>query len=429
MNWPLRALRNGDWVGLVEAGYSLDGDDTTWLARLAERAAGPYAPQAVSAAFTFELKASSLEVKELGVHGPPQTRDYVLAAMQGASREGIDLLYRSPVVVGTMSELIFGRLPHDEAMVHEATAGTTPDILGVIAHSGTGRGVVLNVVLDAARHSTPMERRRWCCIAAHLGAALRLRASAPALDAAPVEAVFDGGGKLHDARHDATTRTARDALRHAVRRIDRARSIEGRRDADAALQAWEGLVRGRWSLVDRFDSDARRFVVAVRNDPLHPDPRGLSLRERQVAEYVGLGRSAKEIAYLLGVSAASVENSARRAQIKLGLGSRVELTGFFSPHGPRARLLQITLAGQQLLVGSSPLLEPGGIADLTPAEGEVLASLIAGSTNQDIAQRRSTSARTVANQVQAIFRKFGARSRGDLMARLSEAAVPSSVGN
>jgi DNA-binding NarL/FixJ family response regulator len=241
-----------------------------------------------------------------------------------------------------------------------------------------------------------------------------------ALDAAPIEAIFDGGGKLHDARDGATSKTAREVLRSAVRHIDRARSAAGRQDSDAALEAWEALVRGRWSLVDRFDSDQRRFVVAIRNDPKFSDPRGLSQRERQVAEFIGLGRSAKEIAYLLGAPAASVENSTRRVQAKLGLGSRIELAAFFSPRGIRARLAEVGLADEALLIGSTPPLDETKLAGLTHAERAVLASLIAGSTNHDIAVRRTTSPRTVANQIQGIFRKFGARSRGELMARLND---------
>jgi len=57
----------------------------------------------------------------------------------------------------------------------------------------------------------------------------------------------------------------------------------------AAMENWRGLVDGRWSLVDRFDSDGKRFVVAVKNDPEARDPRGLSRREQQVSELVGLG--------------------------------------------------------------------------------------------------------------------------------------------
>jgi len=333
--------------------------------------------------------------------------------------------------VNTISELVFGQLPADEAMFKAVNADVGPDILGIIAHSGDGRGVLINFVLDAPRTSTPTERRLWTRCAAHVGAGMRLRAFAPelaTLEAGPIEAVFDGGGKLHDARLAATSGAAREQLRDAVRQIDRARTAAGREDSEASMAAWEGLVRGRWSLIDRFDSDQRRFVVAVRNDPRFPDPRGLSLRERQVAEFAGLGRSAKEVAYLLGVSAASVENSLRRAQAKLGLGSRVELTEFFSPYGLRANLARIALAGDDLLIGATPRLDETKLTVLTPAQREVVALLIAGSTNNDIAKRRGTSPNTVANQVQAIFRTFGARSRGELLARMNEQYKLSRVG-
>jgi DNA-binding NarL/FixJ family response regulator len=181
-------------------------------------------------------------------------------------------------------------------------------------------------------------------------------------------------------------------------------------------------------LVDRFDSDHRRFVVAIRNDPRFADPRGLSMRERQVAEFAGLGRSAKEIGYLLGVAPPSVENSLRRAQEKLGLSSRLELTEFFSPHGIRANLARVALGEQALLIGSTPLLDEINTSKLTSAQREVLALLVTGSTNADIAAQRGTSPNTVANQVQAIFRAFRARSRSELLAVLHEQYKPSSVG-
>ena len=200
-----------------------------------------------------------------------------------ASAEALDRTFRSGRVVSTISEDVFGKLPVDEAGFHEINKGTA-DILGVIIQSGSGRGLLLNRVLEAPRRSTATERRRWTRCAAHIGAGLRLRALAPqleTLDGAPIEAIFDGGGELRDARDGASSRTAREVLRNAVLQVDKARTATGRQDSDAALEAWEALVGGRWSLVDRFDSDQRRFVVAVRNDPRFPDPRGLSQRERQ----------------------------------------------------------------------------------------------------------------------------------------------------
>jgi DNA-binding NarL/FixJ family response regulator len=426
-----RAKRTGDWIAVLEAGYSLDGDEPAWLTGLLDCVAREHWPDRVSAAFTFEMGTSGVVVGDVRVQGPPEVYDAVRASMAGASAEGLDRVFRSGRVVGTISELIFDQFPADAAMFKAVNAQVGPDILGIVVNSGEGRGLLINLVLDAPRASNLAERRLWTRCAAHLGAGLRLRALAPeiaTLDAVPIEAIFDGGGKLLDARQAATSATAREQLRDAVRQIDRARSAAGRRDSDASMAAWEGLVSGRWSLIDRFDSDQRRFVVAVRNDPRFPDPRGLSLRERQVAEFAGVGRSAKEIAYLLGVSAASVENSLRRAQAKLGLGSRLELTEFFSPQGVRASLARVALAGETLLVGSTPRLEEANLAGLTSAQRDVVALLIAGSTNNDIAQRRATSPNTVANQVQAIFRTFGARSRGELLARLNDQYKPTGVG-
>jgi DNA-binding CsgD family transcriptional regulator len=413
--------REGDWIAVVEAGYSLDGDDAAWLAQLLERVAREHWRDRSSAAFTFDLSAGGLAVRDVTVHGAPEIHEHLRGSLAVASAEALDRAYgSSSVAVGTVSELIF-HLGDNEAMFKRVNSGFTADVLRVTAHSGTGRGLGLTLLLDEVRRSTHAERRRWARCAAHIGAGLRLRAMAPklrTLDGEPIEAIFDGGGYLHEARSAATSKTARELLRAAVRQAERARSAKGRRNPDEALDAWEALIRGRWSLVDRFDSDQRRFVVAVRNDPRFPDPRGLSLRERQVAAYAGLGRSAKEIAYLLGAPAASVENSLRRAQTKLGLRSRVELTQFFAPQSLRAQIAEISVDNDTLLIGSTPRLEETKLAGLSAAERQVLVLLIAGSTNRDIAMRRGTSARTVANQVQAIFRKYGARSRSELIARL-----------
>jgi DNA-binding NarL/FixJ family response regulator len=411
----------GDWISVVEAGYALDQADSAWLAQLLECIASEHWRDRSSAAFTFDLRPSGLAIKDVAVHGPPEIQDHLRGSLEVASPEALDQAYGGKsAAVGTVSELIF-HIGDNKAKFNQVNAGFTTDVLRVAAHSGTGSGLGLTLLLNEVRASTQSERRRWTHCAAHIGAGLRLRTMASqlnSLDGKPIEAIFDGSGKLHDAREAATTGKAREALRNAVLRAEAARSEKGRRSPDEALAAWEALIRGRWSLVDRFDSDQRRFIVAVRNDPHFPDPRGLSMRERQVAGYAGLGRSAKEIAYLLGAPAASVENSLRRAQAKLGFRSRAELTDFFAPRSLRAQVAEIVFGNDKLLVGSIPLLDEAKLGDLSPAERHVLALLIAGSTDRDIAKRRATSTRTVANQVQSLFRKFGVRSRGELIARL-----------
>jgi DNA-binding NarL/FixJ family response regulator len=54
---------------------------------------------------------------------------------------------------------------------------------------------------------------------------------------------------------------------------------------------------------------------------------------------------------------------------------------------------------------------------LTTAEAAVLRELVAGRSNAEIAKLRSTSARTIANQVAALLRKLGATSRYELIQR------------
>ena len=416
--------RKTDWISLIEASYNLDGDDQAWLDNLFDCAEPLLDPGLGRGAWMFHCTPTTFHL------GPQLTRTSKL--LKGIHRAGhaaapqawFDLTYRSGYNVGTASEVIYPHLPYQARLFHVLTGGLARDLFMTGGQSGTPLGVAFGVLLKEQRRCTPMERKRWPRLSAHLGAGLRLRAVAHRLqlDAEPVEAIFDSGGKLHDARQEATSSSARALLRDAVCRIEKARAASGRSDPDAAMESWEGLVDGRWSLVDRFDTDGRRFIVAVKNDPAHPDPRGLTTREREIAEFVGLGRSTKEIGYTLGVSLSAVTNLTAQAQEKLGLSSRAELAAFFAPAGLRAKLAEVAISGEKLLVGAYPLVGKRHIEKLTDAEREVLGHLVSGSTNNHIAQRRGTSENTVANQVHAIFLKVGVRSRSELAARLQSRA-------
>ena len=92
-----------------------------------------------------------------------------------------------------------------------------------------------------------------------------------------------------------------------------------------ALELWRGLLAGRWTLVDHFDSDGRRFVLARKNDPSVPEPRALSPRQRQVVFYASLGWSNKEISYALGLSENTVSAHLAQSLSKLGIATRAEL--------------------------------------------------------------------------------------------------------
>ena len=60
------------------------------------------------------------------------------------------------------------------------------------------------------------------------------------------------------------------------------------------------------------------------------------------------------------------------------------------------------------------------LAALTRAEREVVLLVLAGASSNEVAARRRTSSRTVANQLASAFRKLGVNGRTELAARLDE---------
>ena len=153
----------------------------------------------------------------------------------------------------------------------------------------------IHLLLDAGR--------RWGRVSAHLAAAGRLRASIR-----PV---------------DGECRSIRELMRDAVLRQEAARSRKP--DPDAAIEAWAALVSGRWTLVDRFERNGRRYVVAHRNELEVPDPRALTPRERVVSQLAALGKSNKLIAYELGLSNSTISTLLWTAMRKLGAETRPAL--------------------------------------------------------------------------------------------------------
>ena len=78
-------------------------------------------------------------------------------------------------------------------------------------------------------------------------------------------------------------------------------------------------------MVDWFDSDGRRFVLAIPNSPHITDPRGLSERESQIVAHAIMGHTNKMIAYRLGLSRSRVSLHLRNAMRKLGVRTRAQL--------------------------------------------------------------------------------------------------------
>ena len=131
--------------------------------------------------------------------------------------------------------------------------------------------------------------------------------------------------RVADARGKAKSRPALAALRQAAQQADLARGRLRKSDPGKALGMWTALVRGRWSTVDWFDSDGRRYVLGIPNPPGITDPRGLTEREMQVLSYVFFGLTNKMVGYHLGISKGRVSTLLSSAMRKMGVETRAQL--------------------------------------------------------------------------------------------------------
>lgn len=88
------------------------------------------------------------------------------------------------------------------------------------------------------------------------------------------------------------------------------------------------------------------------------------------------------------------------------------------PAGLQSAELEINGVSYRVL--SHPIqAEPSRDADaLTAAERDIAARLMAGASQADIACARGTSPRTVAKQIEVLYRKLGIGSRAELMTHL-----------
>ncbi len=196
------------------------------------------------------------------------------------------------------------------------------DVLGINAMDPSASGVFVGVNVPKGTRLRPATRDALERVAAHLSAGFRLNkriSSMPAPLAAPDEAdaVLEPSGKVADAKPRAASRASRRTLRDAAVALDRARAR-----ARQPSPEWKPLVDARWTLLDWFDRDGRRYVLARHNSPGVPPIERLSVRERQVVAYAAMGQLNKQIGYELGISTSTVGVLLSRAASKLGVSGR-----------------------------------------------------------------------------------------------------------
>ena len=322
-------------IEITEAVYDLETEDAAWIPNLL-RVGLPLLDRGLgvaAAAYTLNPNAPDFVVhQKFSCGGPPDLLARVDRVAAEWPREVYAKLMR-PGLVATLSELT-----KDHPEVLEAygrhVAGCR-DVLGMTAVDPNGLGVLIVALRPEVTRLKGPERDVWKMVGAHVAAGHRLRRAVVAGQEPSglphnAEAVIDPTRlKLTDATGAAENKDAAKALRTAAVQIDRARGKLRKSDPAAAIEMWKSLTDGRWSLVDWFDSDRRRFVLALPNTPKVVDPRGLSERESLVATYAVQGDSGKLIGYRLGISKSLVSTALKGAMRKLGVKTRAQLVERF----------------------------------------------------------------------------------------------------
>ena len=397
---------------MTRAAYAFSGDLETWATGVHE-ALGPSLDTGQG------TLVSVVEFQEKGV------RIRHLASRGGASRVHHAVVRLSAFLAGErLRESFFnGRVLGSssghysdgdfERLKARARGLRTRDAAGWCVNDAVDHGFMIvapsRELLRFPEQPIPVVRR----LGAHIATGLRLQRvlGSAAFEDPSVEAILDDQGRAQHSVGMARMRGALDQLREAV--LARAQAEEHGQPADPA---WNAVLAGRWSLVDRFDSDGRRYVVAYRNPAGVLDPRRLTPREEGVTALAAIGQSNKEIASQLGVSQSTVATLLASALNKLGLSSRTMLPMFWRDLHGRAWAVSNTEAS---LIALSRPDDPKGMPALTPAERAVALALLEGLSDRNIALARNSSRHTVSKHVTAIFRKLGVSSRAELAYKLS----------
>lgn len=321
-----------DIVSVIEQCYSVESGAEDWLQRVTTAAAGLTPIENQLAGMVFDARegvATLPQVHAVGLDG--FGADGVRALTSPRDRAQSRRMFTTAPIVAFASKV----KGHPAFSGEQAGSKNVlaqfgiDDLVGVRAIAEPDRGAVLSFAL---RSDTPLSQRdiaMWQRVATHVGTGLRLLYRMEGAPLAP-DAILSPSGKIEHAEASAKESGVRAQITDAARAIEKARGKLRRADPDEALALWRCLVQGTWTLIDTFDSDGRRYVVAHRNERSSTSSSPsfgstLTPREIDVLARLAEGYSNKLIAYELGLTLSTVATLLKRAKTKLGASSRAEL--------------------------------------------------------------------------------------------------------
>jgi DNA-binding CsgD family transcriptional regulator len=325
-----------DELSVIEAAYVLGGTETDWVLGLAQAAAPLLDEGWGVSATTWTAAPDGISLRAMSTVGAgSEVAEAAASAMRATGDEIQVALVRSGPCT-SLGSMGGSRMVEQDSGSQGLIRLGIRDSLTILAPDSGGFLTGLSAYRPAPFRPSRRIVACWSRIASHLAAGFRVRRALAAAEAetsrardplAGSEAILTPNGKLAHAEEPA--KRAHAALARAVIAVDRARTSQRRHDPDGAIDAWRGLVEGRWSLIEHFDTDGQRFIVARKNDPVASGPSHLSVRERQVLACRARGLSLKLIAYDLGWSVPTVSRTLRSGMGKLGISSDEELASLF----------------------------------------------------------------------------------------------------
>ncbi len=320
-----------DLLRVIEASYDTTSDRDTWLTNVARAVYEHVGERAGMSAFYYRVTDDDrLRVEDaIEIDMPANVGSMMRGVLDGMPPEFVrGSFVRLEAITQSQATDPVAREMGKASMAALSTMFGWQDALMIGGMDPTRHGVYLGAWLRQETKLPPKRRLALTRVAVHVVSAYRLRRRVAELENEVADAILTPGGRLDHAVPEVVAE--RDVLTTAVKEMERARGRLRRESPEHAVGVWKALVSGRWTLVDQFESDGKRYVLARRNGPSARGPAILSERERDALGFAALGHSNKLIAYEMGIAAATVGVLLHRAARKLGSRSRGELLAAYA---------------------------------------------------------------------------------------------------
>ena len=259
----------GDLMEILSIIYDVEAPRRQWLRRVLLAMAPSLNRGAGIGGVLYDLSsASGFHVDALdGVDVP---EDFVAAGRQIHSHPGYqsDIIntYRTHVCTTFATEMAEPQMADIRRTYQDHDLKSQVMINGLDC---SGKGFCVYLFTRSEPTLTTPQRSLYARLATHLASGYRLQrrmAAAEPVRAASLEAVLEPDGAVVHAEVPAKSTQARQDLQHAVRLRE---ELRDRRTAETehVIRDWRGLVSARWTLVDRYERDGKRYVLARENGP------------------------------------------------------------------------------------------------------------------------------------------------------------------